>query len=49
MVKFNKEGIELIRDKIDSEGLKTIGRLKETSFTRERKMGVKKTNEIYTK
>ena len=42
MVKFNKEGIELIRDKIDSEELKTIGRLKETSFTRERKMGFKK-------
>lgn len=42
MVKFNKEGIELIRNKIDSEELKTIGRLKKTSFTRERKMGFTK-------
>lgn len=42
MVKFNKEGIELIRNKIDSEELKTIGRLKKTSFIRERKMGFTK-------
>lgn len=37
MVKFDKEEIELIRNKIDSEELKTIGRLKKTIFTRERK------------
>ena len=37
-LKFNKEGIELIRDKIDSDKLKAIGRGKKTSFTRERKM-----------
>lgn len=42
MVNFNKEGIELIRNEIDSEELKTIGRLKRTSFTRERKMGFTK-------
>lgn len=42
MVKFNKEGIELIRNKINSEELKTIGRLKKTSFTRKRKMGFTK-------
>lgn len=42
MVKFNKEGIELIRNKINSEELKTIGRLKKSSFTRERKMGFTK-------
>ena len=39
---FNKKGIELIRNKIDSEELKTTGRLKKTSFTRERKMGFTK-------
>ena len=37
-LKFNKEGIEWIRDKIDSDKLKAIGRGKKTSFTRERKM-----------
>ena len=42
MVKFNKKGIELIRNKIDSDELKTIGRLKKTNFTRERKMGFTK-------
>ena len=42
MVKFNKEGIELIRNKIESEELKTIGRIKKTNFTRERKMGFTK-------
>ena len=42
VVKFNKEGVELIRNKINSEELKTTGRLKKTSFTRERKMGFTK-------
>ena len=42
MVKFNKEGIELIRNKINSEALKNIGRLTPNSFTRERKMGFQK-------
>ncbi len=42
MVKFNKKGIELIRNKINSEELKTIGRLTENSFIRERKMGFTK-------
>ncbi len=38
VVKFNKEEIELIRHKIDSEELKIIERLKKSSFTKERKM-----------
>lgn len=42
MVKFNKEGIELIRNKINLDELKKIGRLTENSFVRERKMGFKK-------
>ena len=42
MLKFNKEGIELIRNKINSEELKNIGRLIQNSFTRERKMGFQK-------
>lgn len=42
MIKFNKEGIELIRNKINSEELRTVGRLKRTSFIREIKMGFTK-------
>lgn len=42
MVKFNKKGIELIRNKISSDELKNIGKLTENSFVRERKMGFKK-------
>ena len=42
MLKFNKEGIELIRNKINSEELKNIGRLIPNSFTSERKMGFQK-------
>lgn len=42
MVKFNKKGIELIRNKISSDELKNVGRLTENSFVRERKMGFKK-------
>ena len=42
VVKFNKEGVELIRNKINSEELKTTVRLKKTSFTRKRKMGFTK-------
>ncbi len=42
MLKFNKEGIELIRNKINSEELKNIGRLTPNSFTRERKTGFQK-------
>ena len=42
VVKFNKEGVELIRNKINSEEFKTTGRLKKTSFTRKRKMGFTK-------
>lgn len=42
MVKFNKEGIELIRNKIESEELKKLGRLTKNSFIRERKMGFTK-------
>ena len=41
MVKFNKEGIELIRNKIDTKELKELGRLTKNSFVRERKMGFK--------
>ena len=35
MGKFNKEGIELIRSKIDTNELIEIGRLTENSFKRE--------------
>ena len=42
MVKFNKEGIELIRNKIDSKELKELARLTKNSFIRERKMGFTK-------
>ena len=42
MVKFNKEGIELIRNKIDTKELKELGRLTKNSFVRERKMGLQK-------
>ena len=42
MVKFNKEGIELIRNKISSVELKDAGRLTKNSFIRERKMGFEK-------
>lgn len=38
VVKFNKEGIELIISKIDSKELKELGRLTKNSFVRERKM-----------
>lgn len=49
VVKFNKEGVELIRNKINSEELKTTVRLKKTSFTRKKKNGIYKANEIYSK
>lgn len=42
MVNFNKEGIELIRNKIDTKELKELGRLTKNSFVRERKMGFQK-------
>ncbi len=42
MVKFNKEGIELIRNKIDLKELKELGRLAKNCFIRERKMGFTK-------
>ena len=42
MVKFNKQGIELIRNKINSNELKNVGRLTKNSFVRERKMEFKK-------
>lgn len=42
MIKFNKEGIELIRNKISSVELKDAGRLTKNSFIRERKMGFEK-------
>ena len=37
MIKFSKEGIELIRNKINLEELKNIGKLTLNNFTRERK------------
>ena len=42
MVKFNIDGNELIRNKINSDELKVVGRLIENSFVRERKMGFSK-------
>ncbi len=42
VLEFSKKGIELIRNKINSDELKTIGRLTENSFIRERKMGFTK-------
>ena len=41
-MKFNKEGIELIRNEINLEKLKTIWKLKKTDFTGERKKGFTK-------
>lgn len=50
MVKFNKKGIKLIRNKISSNELKSVVRLTENSFIRERKMRFKKlTYKIYIK
>ncbi len=42
IIKIRIKGIELIRNKINSEELKTTGRLKKTSFTRKRKLGFTK-------
>lgn len=45
MIKYGYEGLELLKQKIDSNELKELGRNKPTDFTRERKMGF--TNLIY--
>lgn len=41
MVKFNKEGINNLQEKIDNEKFKNSFKLKQTDFTRNRKMNFK--------
>lgn len=50
MVNFNYNGINFVREKINSNELKRLGKLTKASFTRERKMGfVKLINYILNK
>lgn len=47
VVKFNKEGIELIRSKIDTNELKKIGRLTENSFKEKEKWDLQNLQNIF--
>ena len=42
MVKFSYDGINNIKDMVNTNELKKLGKLTKTSFTRERKMGFTK-------